>query len=75
MAAQISLTNKQQKVLLQIITSRTHQQDHIERAKIILLASEGKTIIVKIDWWIKNKILSFVTYFNNTMAKAFKALR
>ena len=43
MSAQISLTNKQQKVLLQIITSRTHQQDHIERAKIILLASEGKT--------------------------------
>src|ERR1700733_2878266 len=42
-AKQISLTNKQQNILMQIVTSRTHQQDHIERAKIILLSSDSKT--------------------------------
>lgn len=69
MSAQISLTNKQQNVLLQIIASRTHQQDHIERAKIILLASEGKankkiqselnitqpTVTKWLSRWLKNE--------------------
>ncbi len=69
MSAQISLTNKQQNVLLQIITSRTRQQDHIERAKIILLAFEGKankkiqselnvtqpTVTKWLSRWLKNK--------------------
>jgi DNA-binding NarL/FixJ family response regulator len=43
MSKKISLTDKQQNLLMQIVTSRTHQQDHIERAKIILLSSDGKT--------------------------------
>ena len=41
-AEQISLTNKQQNTLVLIATSRTHQQDHIQRAKIILLSFNGK---------------------------------
>lgn len=41
-AKPISLTNKQHNVLTQIITSRTHRQDHIQRAQIILLAFNGK---------------------------------
>ena len=41
-AKPISLTNKQQDVLTQIITSRTQQQAHIQRARIILLAFNGK---------------------------------
>lgn len=43
MSKKISLTDRQQNLLMQIVTSRTHQQDHIERAKIILLSSDGKT--------------------------------
>ena len=42
-AKQVSVTNKQQNILMQIVTSRTHQQDHIERAKIILLSFDSKT--------------------------------
>ena len=41
-AEQLSLTNKQRNVLMQIVTSRTQQQVHIERAKIILLSSDGR---------------------------------
>ena len=38
-AKRVTLTNKQRDVLNQIVTSRTHRQDPIERAKIILLSS------------------------------------
>lgn len=41
-AKRVSLTNKQREVLNQIVTSRTQRQDHIERAKIILLSSNTK---------------------------------
>ena len=40
-AKSITLTNKQRSVLNQIVTSRTRRQDHIERAKIILLSSNS----------------------------------
>ena len=38
----ITLTEKQRDVLSQIVTSRTHRLDHIERAQIILLSSTLK---------------------------------
>ena len=41
-AKRVTLTNKQRDVLNQIVTSRAHRQDHIERAKIILLSSNAK---------------------------------
>ena len=41
-AYRVTLTNKQRDVLNQIVTSRTQWQDHIERAKIILLSSNAK---------------------------------
>ena len=41
-AKKITLTEKQFDVLSQIVTSRTHRLDHIERAQIILLCSELK---------------------------------
>ena len=33
----ITLTEKQRDVLSQIVTSRTHRLDHIDRAQIILI--------------------------------------
>ena len=68
-AEQISLTNKQQNTLVLIATSRTHQQDHIQRAKIILLSFNGKknkqiqselnvtppTVIKWRSRWLKNE--------------------
>lgn len=41
-AKRVTLTNKQRDVLNQMVTSRTQRQDHIERAKIILLSSNAK---------------------------------
>jgi transposase len=41
-AKPVKLTDKQRTALSQIVTSRTQRQDHIERAKIILLSSETK---------------------------------
>jgi transposase len=41
-AKQVTLTNKQQEVLTHIITSRTQRQDHVVRAKIILLSYNKK---------------------------------
>ena len=41
-AKRVTLTNKQRDVLNQIATGRTQRQDHIERAKIILLSSHAK---------------------------------
>jgi transposase len=41
-AKKITLTEKQCDVLSQIVTSRTHRLDHIERAQIILLSSALK---------------------------------
>lgn len=41
-AKPVKLTDKQRTTLTQIVTSRTERQDHIERAKIILLSSEKK---------------------------------
>lgn len=38
----IILTDKQRIVLNQIATSRTHRQDHIDRANIILLCTDSK---------------------------------
>lgn len=38
----VTLTEKQRDTLNQIITSRKHRLDHIERAKIIILSSELK---------------------------------
>jgi len=38
----ITLTEKQRDVLSQIVTSRTHRLDHIDRAQIILLSSTLK---------------------------------
>lgn len=39
----ITLTEKQYQALTRVATSRTQRQDHIERAKIILLCSEPKS--------------------------------
>ena len=41
-AKKVTLTEKQRDTLNQIITSRTHRLDHIERAKIIIFSSELK---------------------------------
>ena len=41
-AGQVTLTEKQRNILIQIATSRTQREDHVERAKIILLSSNGR---------------------------------
>lgn len=41
-AKRVTLTSKQRDVLNQIVTSRTQRQDHIERARIILLSSNAR---------------------------------
>ena len=41
-AKRVTLTDKQRDILNQIATSRTQRQDHIERAKIILLSSNAR---------------------------------
>lgn len=41
-ADQVTLTEKQRNILIQIATSRTQREDHVERAKIILLSSNGR---------------------------------
>jgi hypothetical protein len=41
-AKKVTLTKKQFDTLNQIVLSRTHRPDHIERANIILFSSESK---------------------------------
>ena len=41
-AKKVTLTKKQSDALNQIVSSRTHRLDHIERANIILFSSELK---------------------------------
>ena len=71
-AKKVTLTKKQSDTLNQIIMSRTHRLDHVEIWFGVLTNKLLKRLSSNSTDELKDKILSFVAYFNDTMAKAFK---